>query len=60
MIEIIETMPTRTTTKSGTEVDAIEHRRELKWDRGEVRHVKRALNRRFRREARQLLRTARY
>ncbi|HEU4752331.1 MAG TPA: hypothetical protein VFU47_04410 [Armatimonadota bacterium] len=60
MIEIIETMPTRTTTKSGIEVDAIEHRRELCWDRGEVRHVKRALNRRFRRETRQLLRRAGY
>lgn len=60
MIEIIETMPVRTSTKSGTEVDAIEHRRELGWDRGEVRHVKRAINRRFRREARQLLRSAGY
>lgn len=60
MIEIIETMPTRTTTKSGTEVDAIEHRRELNWSRGEARYVKRAINRRFRQEARQLLRSARY
>jgi hypothetical protein len=54
----IETMPTRPTTKSGLEVDAIEHRRELAWRRGEVRHVKRTLNRRFRREARQILRSA--
>jgi hypothetical protein len=55
---MIETMPIRPTTKSGLEIDAIEHRRELVWKRGEVRHVKRAINRRFRREARQILRTA--
>lgn len=54
----IETLATRPVTKSGTEVDAIEHRRELNWHRGEVRRVKRTLNRRFRREARQALRTA--
>jgi hypothetical protein len=54
----IETMPTRPTTKSGLEVDVIEHRRELGWHRGEVRYVKRTLNRRFRREARQILRSA--
>ncbi len=49
----------RTSTKSGAEVDAIEHRRELCWNRGEVRHVKRAINRRFRRETRQALRSVR-
>lgn len=52
----VDTLPVRATTKSGTEVDAIEHRRELCWTRGEVRHVKRNLNRRFRRETRQALR----
>ena len=57
-MNMIETLATRTTTKTGLELDAIEHRRELVWTRGEVRHVKRAINRRFRREARQLLRTA--
>lgn len=49
----------RTSTKSGAEVDAIEHRRELRWDRGEARQIKRAINRRFRRETRQALRTVR-
>lgn len=57
-MNMIETLATRPTTKSGLEVDAIEHRRELVWKRGEARHVKRNLNRRFRREARQLLRSA--
>jgi len=54
----LDTLPVRPTTKSGLEVDAIEHRRELCWDRGEVRHVKRTLNRRFRRQTRQALRMA--
>ena len=54
----IETMPIEATTRHGLELDVIEHRRELVWNRGEVRNVKRAINRRFRREARQLLRTA--
>jgi hypothetical protein len=54
----VDTLPVRATTKSGLEVDAIEHRRELGWHRGEVRYVKRTLNRRFRRETRQALRSA--
>lgn len=49
----------RTATKSGAEVDAIEHRRELRWDRGEARQIKRAINRRFRRETREALRSVR-
>jgi hypothetical protein len=54
----IETMPIKATTKNGLELDVIEHRKDLVWRRSEVRNVKRAINRRFRREARQLLRTA--
>jgi hypothetical protein len=55
---MIETLPIRPTTKSGLELDAIEHRRELVWSAGEIRNVKRAINRRFRRQTRQMLRTA--
>lgn len=54
----IETMPVKATAKNGLELDVIEHRNDLVWRRSEVRNVKRAMNRRFRREARQFLRTA--
>ena len=57
-MNLIEILPTRPTTKNGLELDVIEHRNDLVWRRSEVRNVKRAINRRFRREARQLLRTA--
>lgn len=57
MIEI--EIPTRIACKSGAEVDAIEHRRALNWDRGEARQIKRAMNRRGRRETRQALRSVR-
>lgn len=58
MIEI--NLDMRPSTKSGAEVDAIDHRQELNWNRGEARYLKRAINRRFRREAREILRTARH
>lgn len=58
MTTTVENLPTRTHAKNGTELDVIEHRRELVWQRGEVRHVKRTLNRRMRRETRQVLRYA--
>jgi hypothetical protein len=59
MIEIIETLPVRIACKNGTELDAIEHRRELNWKRGEARQIKRGMNRRGRRQTRQALRSAR-
>lgn len=57
-MNMIETLATKPTTKNGLELDAIEHRDALVWRKGEIRKVKRSINRRFRREARQLLRTA--
>lgn len=41
MIEF-ENLATRTSTKSGSEVDAVEHRRELHWGRGEARKIDQA------------------
>lgn len=57
-MNMIETLATKPTTKNGLELDAIEHRNELVWRKGEIRKVKRNINRRFRREARQILRSA--
>lgn len=60
MIEnMIETLPTRISCKNGTELDAIEHRRDLNWSRGEARQIKRGMNRRGRRQTRQALRAVR-
>lgn len=58
MIEMIETIPTRVTTKNGMELDAVEHARDLVWRDGERKAIKRGMNRRHRRQARQVLRTA--
>lgn len=43
-------------TKSGAELDVVEHRKHLNWQRGEVRKLKRQMNRRERREARREIR----
>jgi|ADGO01.1.fsa_nt_gi hypothetical protein len=58
MFELIETIPVRVTTKNGLELDAVEHARELSWRGGERKAVKRGMNRRYRRQARQVIRTA--
>lgn len=58
MFELIETIPARVTTKNGLELDAVEHARELSWRGGERKAVKRGMNRRYRRQARQVIRTA--
>lgn len=58
MTTTVDTLPTRPQAKNGTELDVIEHRRELVWRKGEVRNVKRAMTRRMRRETRQVLRYA--
>ena len=58
MIDMIETIPVRVTTKNGLERDAVEHARELVWRDGERKAIKRNMNRRHRRQARQILRTA--
>jgi len=55
---MIELIPTRATTKNGTELDAIEHARDLKWRAGERGEIKRRMRRRFRRQTRQSLRAA--
>jgi hypothetical protein len=55
----IETLPTRTACKNGTELDAIEHARDLTWRTSERSKIKRSMNRRGRRQTRQALRSVR-
>lgn len=57
MIEMIE-IPTRVATTNGPELDAVEHARDLVWGAGERKAIKRGMNRRHRRQARQELRLA--
>ena len=56
--EVIETIPVRATAKNGLERDAVEHARDLVWRNGERKAIKRNMNRRHRRQARQVLRAA--
>lgn len=58
MFELIETIPARVATKNGLELDAVEHARELVWRDGERKAIKRGMNRRHRRQARQTIRMA--
>ena len=58
MIEFDFILPNRVACKNGTELDAIEHARDLKWSDGERASIKRSMNRRFRRQGRQAIRTA--
>jgi len=58
MIEMIEIIPVRVTTKNGLERDAVEHAQDLVWRNGERKAIKRDMNRRHRRQARQVLRAA--
>lgn len=58
MIEMIETIPNRAATKGGSELDAVEHARDLVWGPGERKAAKRGINRRHRRQTRQVLREA--
>jgi len=58
MFEPIETIPVRVTTKNGLELDAVEHARKLVWRDGERKAIKRGMNRRYRHQAHQVLRTA--
>lgn len=51
-------LDTRATTKTGAELDAIEHKRDLVWADGERGAVKTAMRRRLRRQTRQALRMA--
>jgi hypothetical protein len=52
-------LDTRAATKTGAELDAIEHPRALVWDSGERSAIKTAIRRRNRRETRQALRALR-
>lgn len=51
-------LDSRAATKTGTEVDVIEHKQDLVWADGERGAVKRAMRRRWRRQTRQALRMA--
>lgn len=55
MIDVV--LPNRVACKNGMEIDAIEHARDLMWADGERKSIKRAMNRRFRRQGRQVLRS---
>jgi hypothetical protein len=57
-MDIIDTLPTRTATTNGAELDAIEHADVFGYGPGERKAVKRAINRRFRRANRQMIRKA--
>lgn len=56
MIDLVLDM--RAITKSGAEVDAIEHKQDLVWADGERGTIKTAMRRRLRRQTRQALRMA--
>jgi hypothetical protein len=58
MYETLDLLLTRATCKNGTEIDAVEHYRYLKWAEGERAKIKRAMRRRFRRQTRQAIRMA--
>lgn len=54
----IEAITPRAGTNNGTELDAVCHPRDLIWKSGERKAIKRGINRRHRRQTRQLLREA--
>lgn len=58
MFDISEIIPLRVTCKNGMEIDAIDYHRYLKWADGERTAIKRGMNRRHRRQVRQMIRSA--
>lgn len=54
----LDVFATRTATKTGAELDAIEHKRHLVFNHGERNTIKTAIRRRSRRQTRQALRLA--
>lgn len=58
MIDVSEIIPVRVACKNGVEIDAIDRPWYLKWADGERASIKRGMNRRHRRQVRQMIRSA--
>lgn len=58
MIDVSEIIPVRVACKNGMEMDAVEKYWYLKWADGERAVIKRGMNRRHRRQVRQMIRAA--